>query len=637
MKEKNKYFKYVIIFGVLIIPFLYSFFYLKAYWDPYGEGNIDNLDIAIVNLDKGSKGNSLIKSIKDSKKLKIHEENKKIATKGLYNGKYYALITIPSDFTSSMESVKDENKHHAMITYSPNQKSNYLASQIINNVVLNVERNLDNKINSAIVSSLSNKMEEVPKKLDTISDGFKKLKDGTNKLQNGSKKLQDGTESLKANYEKFNEGVLQVKEGTDKLKASTGELSTLANGISQLSGGVNELKTGSDTFTAGFNSYVGGVNTTLGYTQNLASLVNAAVCPKVAAGNANEYEINMCTIAQGLSTAKAEYGNQNIIAYLNASATQLQAGNNNLNNGINTLNTRVSAFSTVNDKINALNNGIATLNSGATTLYNSSLQIQDGTTTLYNGSVELTNGISTLNSSVSFAKDELDTNITKTKNDIKKLNGLGKYSKEPVKIKNKTVNKVASYGTAFSPFFISIALWVGCLMMYIVLLYDKEERFDIMGLKNKNRLQRNAAYHGLITVSAIMLGILLQALLDFQITNIFLYYFSIILVANMFMAIIQFLIMTFNDIGKFFALIILVLQLAAAGGTFPIQTVTKGFRWLHTLLPMKYTNELLRESLVSIESNLLTKNITIVIVILIIFVGLNTTIAIIQTKKEENK
>lgn len=636
MKGQSKYFKYGIIIGVLIIPFLYSFFYLKAYWDPYGEGNIDNLDIAVVNLDKGDKGKSLIKSIEDSKKLKIHQEDKDDATDGLYNGKYYAVITVPSDFTSSMESVKDVDKHHAIITYSPNQKSNYLASQIINTVVLNVEKSLDNEVNSAIVSNLSDKMEEVPDKLDTISDGFEKLQDGTSKLQAGSKKLQDGTASLKTNYEKFNDGVAQVKNGTDTLKASTSDLSTLANGISQLSSGVNELSTGSNAFTAGFNGYVGGVNTTLGYTQNLAGLVNAAICPKVTAGTATPYETNMCTIAQGLSTAQPAYGNQSIIDYLTASATQLKTGNTNLNNGISTLNTKVSAFGTVDEKINALNNGIATLNSGATILYNSSLQIKDGTSTLYNGSLELTNGITTLNNSVASAKDELDTNIVKTKDEIKKLKGLGDYSKEPVKVKNKTVNKVASYGTAFSPFFISIALWVGCLMMYIVLLYDKDERFNIMGMKNKNRLQRNAAYHGLITISAIILGILLQAFLDFQITNIFLYYFSIVLVANMFMAIIQFLIMTFNDIGKFFALIILVLQLAAGGGTFPIQTVTEGFRWLHPLLPMKYTNEFLRESLVSIESNLLTKNLIIILVVTIIFVGINTGIAVMQNKKEGN-
>ena len=169
--------------------------------------------------------------------------------------------------------------------------------------------------------------------------------------------------------------------------------------------------------------------------------------------------------------------------------------------------------------------------------------------------------------------------------------------------------------------------------MYIVLYYDKEERFEVFGIQNKNYLQRSLAYHGLVTVSAIILGILLQLLLDFTITNIFLYYIAIILTANMFMAIIEFLIVNFGDIGKFVALILLVLQLAAAGGTFPIETVTKGFRFLNNFLPMKYTINILREALISIESNILVKNTAVVIIIFVVFLVINIINDIRKTKK----
>ena len=165
-------FKYVVLFVILFIPFIYSFFYLKAYWNPYGKGNIDNLPVAIVNNDNGDKGNSLIEGIKDSKKLKISVVSEENAEDGLYDGKYYAVIKIPEDFTNDMESVSTNNKRHATITYSPNQKSNYLASQIINTVILNVEKNLDNEINSKVVDGLTNNLNEVPNSLDTINSGF---------------------------------------------------------------------------------------------------------------------------------------------------------------------------------------------------------------------------------------------------------------------------------------------------------------------------------------------------------------------------------------------------------------------------------------------------------------------------------
>lgn len=173
--------------------------------------------------------------------------------------------------------------------------------------------------------------------------------------------------------------------------------------------------------------------------------------------------------------------------------------------------------------------------------------------------------------------------------------------------------------------------------MYIVLYYDKEERFKKLSISNKNRLQRTLCYHGLATLSAIILGILLMTLLDFEITNIFLYFISIILVANTFMAIIETLIINFKDIGKFIALILLVLQLAAAGGTFPIETVTKGFRFLNPILPMTYTINLLRESLVTIEKSLLTKNILVVVAIMIVFMSINIIIDITKQKKKVNR
>ena len=168
----KKYFKYLIIGVVLLIPFIYSFFYLKAYWNPYGEGNIDNIPVAIVNLDDKDEGTELINSIKDSKKLKISVVSESVASKGLNNKEYYAVITIPKDFSSDLESVSNSERKHPTITYSPNQKSNFLASQIINNVVNEVEKKLDNKINSTIVDTLSSNLEGVPSKLDEIKEGF---------------------------------------------------------------------------------------------------------------------------------------------------------------------------------------------------------------------------------------------------------------------------------------------------------------------------------------------------------------------------------------------------------------------------------------------------------------------------------
>ena len=137
----------------------------------------------------------------------------------------------------------------------------------------------------------------------------------------------------------------------------------------------------------------------------------------------------------------------------------------------------------------------------------------------------------------------------------------------------------------------------------------------------------------MITVASVVLGILLQLFLDFNISNVLLYYLVLILIGNAFMAIIEFLVITFSDVGKFIALIILVLQLAAAGGTFPIETVTKGFRWIHEYLPMTYTVKLLKEVLMNFENNLFTKNLIVVVLMFIVFFTLNIILAYLKEKK----
>ena len=633
MKEK---FKYVIISVVLLLPFIYSFFYLKSYWNPYGEGNIDNLPVAVVNADKGDKGEKLVSSIKNAKKLKLNVVSKEKANDGLYDGKYYAIINIPESFTSDIKSASNKDKYHATITYSPNEKSNYLAHQIINNVVTNVEKNLDNEVNSAIVDGLSKNIEEVPSKLDTISSGFATLKDGTGKLSSGSGDLKNGTSELEYNYKKFNAGVASVKDGTDTL--SNG-INSLDNGISQLESanssidelvsGINDLKAGSDMFTQSLNDYTNGVNLVLTNTKPQIENLKNQACAAASAGM-DDYKQQCSSLTMLLDTydkllsssPKLVYGNQAI----NGGITKIKENENNfrvLQNGITTL----------KEGSSKLKLGAQTLSGGSASLYNSSIQIDSALGKLNSGATTLNSGLITLDNSVKDAKDELDNNINNTKQDVKKVESLSEYSKSPIKVKTKEVNKVNSYGTAFSPFFMSIGLWVGCLMMLIVFYYDKKERFGILGQNTNKKVKQILCYHGLISISSIVLGLLLQLLLDIQITSIPLYYISLLLIGNAFMGIIEFLIMTFNDIGKFIGLILLVLQLAAAGGTFPIETVTKGFRWMHSMLPMTYSVRLLREMLIKIEGNILMSNMIIITIIGIFFITLNLILAYNKEKK----
>jgi len=654
-KKTNNWFKYVVIIAVLLVPFMYSFFYLKAYWNPYGKGNIDNLPVAVVNKDSGDKGKELIDNIKESKKLKLSIVSNDEATDGLNDGKYYAIISIPKDFTSSMNSASSTNKRHATITYSPNQKSNYLSSQIINTVVLTVEKNLDNTVNSKIVENLSDKLKAVPTQLNTISTGFGKLSEGTSQIENGASELKSGSEQLKNGINEAYNGSKTITDGVnasiENLKNDKSEAidtQTLNNIKNQVTSSVNA------TFTDTYKNAIGvqAVETVKAQYENNINLLKQGILANISAfgitdvdaycnsSSVNPGLANYCSSYLGLVSLNNQLNDSSSVIYQSIYNTAITSAQKSAVQTASNVSETVAKQVATSAKETATNKSIASLTplqEGLNNLTSGLAKLNTGSNDLYNGTVKLNEGTTTLNNSVKASKVELDNKINSTKSEMKKVDGLSKYSKMPIKAETKEVNKVSSYGTAFSPLFISIALWVGSLMLFMVLYFDKEKRFGLLGIDSKKRVKRTLAYHGLASASGLILGILLQLLLDFSITNVLLYYVSIILIANCFLAIVEFLIETFGDIGKFIALIILVLQLAAAGGTFPIETVTKGFRWLHPLLPMTYTINLLKESLVSVENNLLTQNMLYVFIIFIIFFGLNIILNFMKQKKDKTK
>ena len=654
-KKTNNWFKYVVIIAVLLVPFMYSFFYLKAYWNPYGKGNIDNLPVAVVNKDSGDKGKELIDNIKESKKLKLSVVSNDEATDGLNDGKYYAIISIPKDFTSSMNSASSTNKRHATITYSPNQKSNYLSSQIINTVVFTVEKNLDNTVNSKIVENLSDKLKAVPTQLNTISTGFGKLSEGTSQIENGASELKSGSEQLKNGINEAYNGSKTITDGVnasiENLKNDKSEAidtQTLNNIKNQVTSSVNA------TFTDTYKNAIGvqAVETVKAQYENNINLLKQGILANISAfgitdvdaycnsSSVNPGLANYCSSYLGLVSLNNQLNDSSSVIYQSIYNTAITSAQKSAVQTASNVSETVAKQVATSAKETATNKSIASLTplqEGLNNLTSGLAKLNTGSNDLYNGTVKLNEGTTTLNNSVKASKVELDNKINSTKSEMKKVDGLSKYSKMPIKAETKEVNKVSSYGTAFSPLFISIALWVGSLMLFMVLYFDKEKRFGLLGIDSKKRVKRTLAYHGLASASGLILGILLQLLLDFSITNVLLYYVSIILIANCFLAIVEFLIETFGDIGKFIALIILVLQLAAAGGTFPIETVTKGFRWLHPLLPMTYTINLLKESLVSVENNLLTQNMLYVFIIFIIFFGLNIILNFMKQKKDKTK
>jgi yhgE/pip C-terminal domain len=690
LKNSNA-FKAIIFIVVMLIPLIYSFFYLKSYWNPYG--NLSDMQIAVVNLDKGkddkNQGNEFVQSLKDSDTFKICEVSKDEAQEGMKKGNYYATIEIPENFTKCLESASTEDKQIAQVTYSPNQATNYLATQIVNSAVKTIELNLQSKIDKEIIANLASKLNEVPDSLQEISNGADTILNGTESLNDGIKQISDGTNTLSNSYKEFDEGVnsaytgskslnsgiSQVSDGVETLKNGGKSLDSAidqinqgadqlssqgAEGITELSTGVTDLNTGAKTLNDGVAEYVTGVNT---LSENTEVFLNKLIKTADALGDNCDPTLKaFATQAQGFF-AKDQKTNMNGFESIAVGGKKVTAGSNSLyagtqklakgteklgtlTNGIQSLKT---ALTQVKQGTTSLNNGIATLQNGTTQLSKGSKSLEtgleklssssstvdnaigtlnEGSKTAYNGSNQLVEGVKTF-------KTSIDEGMQDTKEQLKSLNGIEEFGENPVEFKTEEYGKVDSYGIAFTPLFLCIGLWVGALMAYVVLYYDHDERFGIFGMNAKNKILQNLIYLGLGAAEGLLTGWLLKAGLGFEVQNMALYYGSSILIGITFMSIIQFLIRNFGDIGKFLALIILVLQLAAAGGTFPIETIDKAFQAVSPYLPMTYSIKLLREVLVPTASNFKGTYIGILVGIIAVTMLITFVVDIINKRKNE--
>lgn len=266
-KKSNIFLKVIIIIGVLIIPLMYSYFYLSAFWDPYAR--LNDVPVAVVNLDEGAQinneqrniGNEICENLKNDGTLKFIFTDEKDADEGVLGKEYYAAIIIPKDFSECASTVsKDTEKLHSSIVYKANQKKNYLASQIIGYAMPTIKESVNSSIDEEIINTLCDKLNSVPNEMGTLQDGFDQLSDGSGKLTDAASKLNSGAKELKqGSYALFNgskqvtAGSADLSNGLAKLQKGTVSLESaapaLGSGINSLNAGASELKNGLNTIT----------------------------------------------------------------------------------------------------------------------------------------------------------------------------------------------------------------------------------------------------------------------------------------------------------------------------------------------------------------------------------------------------
>lgn len=337
---------------ICFIPFLYSIFFLKSVWDPYG--STQNLPVAVVNEDHAVKyqgqtlkvGAQLVQELRKNKQLKWEIVSKQTAKEGLAHRKYYTVVTIPKDFSKNAATVLDQSPKKMELKYETNGSLNYIG-QVISEMAMT---KLNQKIRAQVTQAYATTMIKLVKQVGT----------GFNQAASGAKQISTGMVTLNSGTNQFVAGVSTVNNGVQTLQAA----------VTPLASGASQLASGSTTLASGVNQYTSGVGLlAAGLTKLSANSAALNAGTATLASGVNQYTSGVDQLGSGLTTLKKNS------ARLRSGADSLNQGASQLSNGASRLN------ATVNSSLGSLDfTGIMSAMNQASQMKSSLASLQSGLT-----------------------------------------------------------------------------------------------------------------------------------------------------------------------------------------------------------------------------------------------------------------
>jgi len=327
---------------------------------------------------------------------------------------------------------------------------------------------------------------------------------------------------------------------------------------------------------------------------------------------------------------------------LQAGIDELATGTKKLEDGAQSLNAGqndyVSQMSLFTSKFSEAKNGSYELATGSTELLDGinklddgALQLSDGADELAKGSGKLAEGMDTLKDGTKEFNEEM-ADAAREVNDVKATDETYNMMANPVEIDNEKINEVPNYGTGFAPYFLSLGLYVGALLLSIVYPLREPSIIPTSGfnwfLRKTTGLAIIGVLQALIAASLLLFG------LGIEVQSVTLFYIYAIFTSWTFIAMIQFLVTCFDDPGRFMAIIILILQLTTSAGTFPLELIPKALQPFNLILPMTYTVDGFKAVISSGEYSVMWQSTGILLIFTIVSLLLTLSYFLVMFKRK---
>ncbi|MBG9753424.1 YhgE/Pip family protein [Bacillus thuringiensis] len=454
---------------------------------------------------------------------------------------------------------------------------------------------------AAGVAGGTNKLNEEVKQLK--SEINQKTGDGQSKLPNAAElqSLTAGIEQLSSaqkgfveKFQGFGAKLNTAKEGANKFKNESGQL---IDAINQLADGSGQVTTGLDILSAGANQMAGGVNQLAdGSSQVTGGLGQLSAGANQMAGGVNQLADGSNQVTGGLGT-------------LSVGANQMAGG------------------------VNQLADGSGQVTTGLGTLSNGSTQLIDGVNKLADGSGKVTDGLVKVNDGSGELAEKLGEGAEKT-GEVKGTDKTYDMFASPVKVKTEKIAEVPNYGTGFTPYFLSLGLFVGALLLSIV--YPLRDTVDVPKSGFSWFISKFGVLLSVGIIQAIVADVILLFGLGVEVQSIPYFILFSIITSLAFIALIQCLVTAFGDAGRFIAIITLIMQLTTSAGTFPLELIPKFLQPFNAWLPMTYSVSGLKAVVSSGDFNFMWQNIGM-LMIFIVVLSLGTIASLTLMHKRQFK
>ncbi|MEC2921885.1 MULTISPECIES: YhgE/Pip family protein [Bacillus] len=430
----------------------------------------------------------------------------------------------------------------------------------------------------------------VQQKAAGVAGGTNKLNEEVKQLKGEISEKTSGMQSKMPNPE----DVGNLTSGIKKLTNAQNEFVSKFHGLGE---GLGNAKVGADRLKNGSGQLIDGVN-------------------QLFDGSGK--------VTEGLGTLSV--GANQMAGGIN----QLADGSSQVTGGLGTLSVGITKLA---DGSNQVTTGIGTLNGGLNKMSTGSTQLIDGVNKLADGSGKVTDGLVKVNDGSGELAEKLGEGAEKT-GEVKGTDKTYDMFASPVKVKTEKMAEVPNYGTGFTPYFLSLGLFVGALLLSIV--YPLR---DTVGVPKSGFSWFISKFGVLLSVGiiqAVVADVILLFGLGVEVQSIPYFILFSIVTSLAFIALIQCLVTAFGDAGRFIAIITLIIQLTTSAGTFPLELIPKFLQPFNAWLPMTYSVSGLKAVVSSGDFDFMWQNIGI-LMIFIVVLSLGTIASLTWMHKRQFK